>query len=1018
MVRASLLLLAFCSWAAELPAPPTSPAQIGAPAALPLPVTEELLARWDIPVERYLALSAPEKDGLRGELSVNERLRLRRLELIARLRPSDWRDFVTAKGFLTPEGLELVAEGESSPVRGIAPPAAGFEREDGRDISAEVFDGAPGPRPTGSSAGGELELDARVRNGTVASFTLTDPNKKLSFEAGQIGIDGRTPLIAPSPYLNIVKSWESGPDSWLDYRAKAQIGYVEMRARFFADGTGSGAAQLLGAAESLGLDADTASGLREQLAYNDGEQTQGLIVSSLLAQVSRAYNLYGPVDIAAAATSLTKMMHLVPNQAFDQSLGLRARLPGDELFAGLFGGVTENLSPFGNRLYQDMLSERATNGFNQENVPHWTTALWGRLPGSDASDFSISVGRRYNRDTTVSQVELSLMTDVAQTPLALRVKESREQGNEIAFDRHKQSLQLEAQLTPGLRGFVTGEREDFLYGNAEVGSKALYAGITIDLDGRRRGNGRAGVTVEQKVASEYGERPLAKSSPEFIRETAETVAGGLEAADLAAQLAQLLDSGAEDGRVEAVVGALSSALARLPPGASDALSAQLGSLSLTDNQRLLLAGLLGQAGGAGERAEFLARLRADVREAESLLTILTDADNWNGAVVSAGRAALLRELSRDRVISIPLLDESITFQTHAPVIIAAAGALNSRPSPLAPVDSSDIEPWLLRLAGKELGLDSGGVTPEQVSARLIERGQRRFQREVDQRLTPVVTRLLASSAYDSAGAAAAILGALPPVAADALRGRFGADLQGLLPASGASDEEVLRCLRNLTSQINGLLERELSEPLARAVAEMVSWSAEIISHEINLMTIHWIVASEELDRLTVDRGRKASELGTDMLISSFGRLDGRRRAQIASRLRDVRASAASRVEEDQAAFVKKMTALGRERLSALQSGPSWPEGLRVAVQDSSWAPLMAAYGDAAFFDMLGRLAKKRRASGKTEPLEVSFEFRNPSPTGGVDVARSAGGRRSVTLPPPGNSRRAAFLLSHLEDLLD
>lgn len=104
------------------------------------------------------------------------------------------------------------------------PVISGVERADGKPLTAEdltrvrevmdrVFDGVGALDPASAPEGTERVFDARVRNETVHSVSVTNPKTGLSIEAGQLGVDGRTPLVAPSPYLNLSKSRESKPDS-------------------------------------------------------------------------------------------------------------------------------------------------------------------------------------------------------------------------------------------------------------------------------------------------------------------------------------------------------------------------------------------------------------------------------------------------------------------------------------------------------------------------------------------------------------------------------------------------------------------------------------------------------------------------------------------------------------------------------------------------------------------------------------------------------------------------------------
>lgn len=1045
---------------------PLPPAAVAAAASAPVhdapPITAELLDRWEIPVERYLALDAAAKIQLRGDLAIGERARVRRLELLQSLRPQQWRGLVTTKGFLTTEGLAVIAEHEAAlRARGLRVPAGiVVERKDGKPLGAEdlvavrqvldrTFDGVSSLDPKAASAGTELVIDARVRNETVHSMTITDPNKGLVLEVGQLGIDGRTPILAPSPYVNLTKSWNSKAESWVDYRVKAQIGYVDMKARFFSTGPDPRVQRMLDLANSMGAGGTELDKIRGHLTYDDAYRAQGLVIASLLAQVGRAYKIAGPVDIAWSVTSLTKIFHLAPNQAFDESLGLRIKLPGQDLVMAVMGGVTQNISPVGNHLYQELMAANTVKpGFNIENAPHWTVALWGRVPGLDNARFSISGGQRYNKDTTVTQGEAALLTSFRRVPIAVRAQISRERGDEIGFDREKARLQVEAQIANGVTGYIGAERDRFQFGNAEVKSNSIVAGVVIDLDRNRNGSR---ITVDHVFGPEYkdGSSPLRPYLPDATRAMTRTLADGLDAASAAADVARMIDSGAAQAQIDSGLNALSLALVRLAPEARSALLDRLAALDLSEDQRRILTdaftrvapsgnpnyadirGALAQALGpsvdqwlarlrdeAGARAELLDLIRAKARDAAELMRLLADDESWRAVAVSAGRAALLQGLVKDQVIDIPVLDKQITLKTNAPVILAAVGAINSRLSPLAPVKIEQAEPWLLRMAGDQLGLPAGPVTSEMIASQLITMGQARIQQEIDGRLTPAVNQLIASGVYDRTQIANQVFGALPSAAADALRARYGASLEGLLPPEGATADQIRQFVsQRLGAEIGAYLRAELQDQAAAAMAQMISWAAELLTREINLATIHWILAAEELDRLTVDRGRKAGDLGVEMIMRSFEKLDERKRDRAARSLHRAKAEAIDDFVADEKLLAGRLTELGKKTLEAKILDPNWPQGFAVVVPEEAWAPLISNYGDSAFFDFVDKLAERRRATGKTGPLVVTIEY-DPHPHSlGTVITNKKDGNRGFKLGRAKDRREAEFRLQNLDSYL-
>lgn len=1060
-MHAAFLILALTASAAV-------PEPIGVPVPLPpraisAPLTADLLERWSIPLDKYMAMSPERKTQLRDDLNEGERARLRRLDLIRLIRPKDWPTFVDAKGFLTPDGQRLVEAREAAlKSRGLAVPVGvDIQRADGKPMTAEdftraravldgIFDGTAALDPSQAKAGDQLVFDARVRNETVRSVTVTNPKTGLSVEVGQLGVDGRTNLIAPSPYINLTKKWESDPGSWVDYRVHAQVAYVDMKARFFNDGPDPRVGRMTDLAGALGVPQRELDSIRSSLTYDDAYRAQGLVISSLLAQMGRAYHVGGPVDIAWSATSLTKMMHLAPNQAFDESIGFRIRLPGEELFLGVFGGAMQNISPISNRVYQELINTGTVKAdFNLENAPHWTTGLWGRVPGMDDTKFSVSVGQRYNRDTTVTQGEAALMTSFHRVPVAVRAQYSRERGDGIEFDRQKARLQLDAQLSDRTQAYLAYERDRIKYGNAELDSNAVMLGVTISLDAKR-GHGDSRLTVDHLFGGEYETRgqPLRPFLPEATRVVTTAIADGVEAADRAVDLARLVDAGAAAAQIDAGLNALSMSLSRLSPEAATALIERMGTLPLTDAQKRLLSdallrvvpvgsalddrlrqtilsvmgpgmdAVLARLRDGAARTELLNLIHTDAAHAVELLHLIGDQESWNAIAVAAGRHALLEALSKNQVLQIPILDKSITIQTNAAVVMAAMGAMNSRLSPLAPVREGDVEPWLLRRAGDSLGLPAGAVTSEMVAGRLVEMGQQRLTEELDRRLAPSINQLVASGTYDRGQITTAVFGSLPPAAADALRARFGANLEGLLPPAGASAEQMRAFItQRLGAEISTALSGEFRGAAARAVAEMTSWAADLLRRELNLATIQLMLAAEELDRLTVDHGRKAGDLGVEMIARSFNQLDARKRDKMSRGVVSAKREAMEDFTVGERALAARMTSMGRERLSEMTLDPSWPAGFSLVVADEQWASLISAYGDGAFFDLIARCAAKRRATGKTAPFTLTFEYGDKNAMGGTSIWNEKNGNMKIVLSAPKAQRDADFRLRGLEDYL-
>jgi hypothetical protein len=221
----------------------------------------------------------------------------------------------------------------------------------------------------------------------------------------------------------------------------------------------------------------------------------------------------------------------------------------------------------------------------------------------------------------------------------------------------------------------------------------------------------------------------------------------------------------------------------------------------------------------------------------------------------------------------------------------------------------------------------------------------------------------------------------------------------------------------LGAEISRALEGEFAGAAARAVAEMTSWAADLLRRELNLAMIQLMLAAEELDRLTVDRGRKAGDLGVEMIARSFNQLDARKRDKLSRGVVSAKREAMADFAAGERALAARLTSMGRARLSEMTLDPSWPAGLRIAVADEHWAPLLSAYGDGAFFDLVARCAAKRRALGRTEAFTLTFEFDEHNALGGTAIRREKNGDMKISLSAPKAQRDADFRLRALEDYL-
>lgn len=1061
---------------APAPQEASRPAPDGA--SLPLPVTRELLERWDIKPEAYLALAEEEKRRIQKELTLGELGRLRQLHILQVAAGERWRGYVTEKGWPTPEGLRLIQEHEARLAQGgfLVPATAEVARQDGSPLSPQdaervrsamdrLFDGIQ-QQKMGVAAGDELVWDARFRNETLYRLRATNPKTGWSFEVGQLGVDGRHRVLDRSWYANIRKEADSDPDHWVDYRIKTQLGIVDLRARFFDDNRHDpGVDRAFDLARKLGVSEGRLSPLQHRLQYDDAYKAQTIVVGSLLFQLGRAYNLFGPVDVAWAVTNITKVAFLAPNTAFDESAGLRIRLgpQGRGPFLGVFGGVTQNVSPVGNNLLQQAFNRgEVDTGLYVEQASHAHATLWGQVPGISDASYSVTVGQRWNQDTTVRQAEAALMTTFLDKPLALRASYSQEQGEGIEFDRRKARLQAEVQLSDKVSAYAAYEKDDIRYGNATLQSEAFLAGFEATFDPRHT------VTLDHVFGGRYRSDSAMRPHMEQVLSAANRFAAqGVETIDAAQRAYDAVRADLDPASWESHLNELSSALNRLPaeslPPLLEELSRKLNpdqarylshillktvspsnqhyerlrgwietslapggpaerlhadidhilqqlsdpALSAEARQRLLLTldGLRRRAAPAASRVleridDASAFYDEHKADVQELVGLLTRQSVWESALVRAGRAALLQSLSSDKKITIPVLGDFQLDRSPA-LILAASHILNSRLSPLRPVKPGEIEPWLLKEAGESLGL-KGPVTEDALVDRLFAVAGEEFKQYLSRELGPKLQGLLDGNTYDIGAVSARILQAVPPEARQALQARYGADLSRLLPPPGTSPAQVQAfLLQHLPDELVSFLHKELGGDMAKTLAQMVSWAGDLLAREVNMAVIHMLLAAEELDRLSADGGLKAPDHAVKMLVSSFEKLDARKQQDARHALHRAARIAAGEAQAQEERLAAKLEEYGRRRFEALTLDPSWPKHVTVTVPEKDWAPLLAYYGDGPLFAFLEKI-KGRYAGGAGGPVEIELAFDPDSRFGsaGAGVWASKGGSRvRFTLPP-------------------
>ncbi|MBI3553153.1 MAG: hypothetical protein HY077_11615 [Elusimicrobia bacterium] len=1154
LLFAAVLLLSPNARAVEPGVPPAQAAPMQY-----LPLTAELLARWGYDADKVLALPQEKRLELQKDVTMLEIGRLRRIELLRRLKPDAWQQYLTADQLLTPEGMKLVDDylvSQSSIPLAVPAQIKEFERADGAKLTPEdfaraqlimdrMFDGVAAHGDKDMK--GDWVVDAHVRNETLYDMTLTNPKTGFSFSVGQLFVDNRHPTEAPSWYGNVTWGKDSKPESWVDYRFKMSVGYVDLRSRWFANGPDPNVGRAFSLGSDLGVPQDKLNNISRYVTYDDPYKAHGIIVTSLLSEMGRAYNLFGPLDLSWTVGNLVKTMWIAPNAAFDETLGLRLRL-ADGLNLGVFGGVTQNLSPVGNHLLQEAMADQTMKaGLMVEQAPHASLALWGKVPGASDVYFSVSGTQRWNKDTTVHEAEASLMTTFLNHPLALRGVVSRESGPGIEFDRQKARVQLDYHLSDNAQAFLAYERDRIQYGNARVDSNAFMLGLQIQL-----GGSGSTLTMDHVFGGEYESKsPLRPHFQETLTRINHDVSSAVDVVDKANQIYRELRPEVDGAALEGRLNALSLSLSRLDPDTASHLFDELGKMSLSDAQKQALTNIwlrtvsegsqyysdlrgrlsasLGPNGNLGselywyqnqalaemdrflggrgltdsQRAQlssYLDRVRQAVQdnpnlppaaiqkldadgaaliasfnngtltpaerarlnelltgqahrlgdvigrfaqsgqlaqnadrilgkidnwsdwfnkhkgEVRELIGLLTNEQVWDAAVIAAGRAELMQALNKYGKIDVPVLGHNFTLQLDASAAVAASGILNSRLSPLAPVKEGQVDAWLLREAGKSLGLDVKNPTDLQVANALFGYADSQIKAQLSAKLGPLIDKL--GNNYNAADLANKILSSVPGPAADLLKQRYGVDLSGLIVPGLPADALKNLLLNRLPDEITKMLEQKYGAQMAAGIAQAVSWAGDLLRREINMTLIQLLLASEELDRLTVDHGEKISDLNLRMAMRSFEMLDARGKREARSKVRDIKETIVQEAGQDEAALADKFKAHGKASLQAIQLDPSWPAGLRIEVDEQAWMALCTLYGDGRLFDLIDRMKQKYAAKPRPQGFKIVFEFDKSQPYG-TSIWREKGGVGiKLKLGPPKDARAAAFALKGLEDYVD
>lgn len=249
---------------------------------------------------------------------------------------------------------------------------------------------------------------------------------------------------------------------------------------------------------------------------------------------------------------------------------------------------------------------------------------------------------------------------------------------------------------------------------------------------------------------------------------------------------------------------------------------------------------------------------------------------------------------------------------------------------------------------------------------------------------------------------------------------YGIGLDPILPITAKNMRDLIerecggdaaQCLLNeLPEADREELEELLGDDLSDALGEILEWATERVRQEANLVLLQVYLAAEQLDRLSIDRGRRIGSLNQDALMTSFSHLDARRAQVFDSIYPRLQRSARLELQSQQFDTAGRMMSHGQAGLDRLMKSPGWPKNVEVRVPPEDWAALLGHYGKKNFFRFIQNSAQKvskRETIVKIQRLAFRFD------PNGAKILRD--GTTTVSLPPV--QRKPKLLLAQLLEML-
>ena len=670
MLVAAVVLSAFCGLARAagpvIPAGPAPARRSDVPATFTL--NAEVLQRYGYTLDGYNALKFAERDRVSDWIELLERERQ-----LAKARVGAGAPHLT----LTPQTQAAIDRIKAS----LSPDFDG---------KTAAVSGGPDLVPSVSLLG-PGDADGNMA-GTLRRISLTDAKNDLTLSYGQLGLDGRSPLVEPSPYAGIEKGWDVSGRS-LDWSGRASAYALNLGARLYTnDAPGldaridQGLANLRNAAPDLGLSNGDVNGLADSFSYSTSFDRQWMFLGSMMGRVGRAYSLFGNsgsgVDWGWSAMGLLRVDQIFPNASLDQTASLRLRSDAEHGL-GVFAGVTEGVGLFAKTAVVDSLAAGSVQTDVQpQAAPHVTVAAWGMMPYLSGVKYTVSAGQQWNPWTTVESLSASALANAGKgVKVGVFGSYSDESGPGIEYDRTKAAAGVMVKPSPGLGLSAQYFNQIAAYGDARVQNQGVMLGLTMTETGP---GGRGSATLESLFGGKDRLLPN-KASSEMVQ----LVQAGLDDLRGLKDAGLSYTGGAAQGWQD-----VQSAWNKLDPDVKQ---------SLGDLWRLANP-------GGSSLAQIMATKPSTIDDLNRLVNLLSDTQVWERLLVRYIRHQILEQLAASD-ISIPILGQKLDIHMNAPMVLAAAHAYGLSLTPVAPITANDaresLDAYLLNQGAAAVGCKTG-----------------------------------------------------------------------------------------------------------------------------------------------------------------------------------------------------------------------------------------------------------------------------------------------------------------------